>query len=152
MMIVLMLVGCGSYFYAEQYTVHCSQRDFVRKVDSLKYVHPEFRWTNSKPNGTFEDSDGISTPFESIGNKEILEYNFVFYIPSENKLFLCHIVSYDSLNSNDEFTLLFASVADTNYSENYYLNTKISTKEEDAKYKHLFEELILDKINVYWEN
>ena len=148
---LLIFAGCGSYFYAELYTIHCSEIDFVHKVDSLKSAHPEYKWTVRAPDGTHIDSDGPSTPFSSIGDKELLHYDFVFYIPSENKLFQCHIVPYDSLSSNDEFTLRFASVSDTNYSEGYCLNSGELTREENARYKHLFEELILDKLNVRWE-
>lgn len=148
---LLLFVSCGSYFYAESYKIHCSEIDFVHKVDSLKSVHPEYKWTIHAPDGTLVDSDGPSTPFSSIGDEELLHYDFEFYIPCENKLFQCHIVPYDSLNSNNEFTLRFASVSDTNYSEGYRLNSGELTREEDVRYKHLFEKLILDKLNVHWE-
>lgn len=148
--VLLLFVGCGSYFYAEPYKIHCSEIDFVRKVDSLKSVHPEYKWNVRAPNGAYVDSDGPSTPFSSIGEGNLMHYDFTFYIPTENKLFQCHIVPYDTLNSKDEFTLRFTSVSDTNYSENYNLNSDKSTCEKDAEYQHLFEELILEKLNVNW--
>ena len=143
--------SCGSYFSAEQYTIHCSKMDFVRKVDSLKSAHHEYKWTVRNPDGTYEDSDGISTPFKSIGDDDLLHYNFTFYIPSENKLFQCQIVPYNSLVSENEFTLVFSSVSDTTYRQVCSINTKELPKEENEKYKRLFETLILESLNVEWE-
>jgi len=151
LVVLLMLVCCGSYFYAESYTIQCSEKDFVHKVDSFKSVHPEYKWTVRKSGGTLVEAGGPRAPFSSMGDTALLHYDFVFYIPSENKLFQCHIVPYDSLSFQNEFSLSFSSVADTNYSEIYYLNTDQSVREKDAKYKHLFEELILEKLNVNWE-
>ncbi|MBR0078008.1 MAG: hypothetical protein IJP72_06390 [Bacteroidales bacterium] len=147
---VIMFAGCGSYFHAESYNIQCSKKDFVHKVDSFKSVHPEYKWTVCKPDGTLAEAGGPRAPFSSMGDTALLHYDFVFYIPSENKLFQCHIVPYDSLSSQDEFSLLFSTVSDTDYIENYHLNTRESTRMEDARYKRLFEELILEKLNVKW--
>ena len=148
---IIIFAGCGSYYYAELYTIHCSEKDFVLKVDSLKSVHPEYKWTVHAPDGSLVDSDSPRAPFSSMGDTTLLHYDFYFYIPSENKLFQCHIIPYDSLSSNEEFTLRFSHVCDTNHSDNYELNSGKSTREKDARYKHLFEKLILDKLNVKWD-
>ncbi len=151
LILTLIIVGCGRNIHSERYVIHCTERDFVQKVDSLKSVHPDLRQTTYGHDESCEDSDRIMMPFKSMGRKDILDYEFVFNIPSENRSFCCLIPSYDSLSQDKEFYLEFITVSDKNHSVYYGINTKELSKEDNSRYKRILENCILEKLNVEWE-
>lgn len=146
---LLLLAGCGSYYYAELYIIHCNEKSFVSKVDSLKTIHPEYKYFFRDADGTLKEFDRPYAPFNE--DTTLLHYNFAFFIPSENKVFQCYIVPYDSLNNKTDFILRFASVADTNHIKTDFINTKDINERDNSKYKRIFEDSILGKLNIKWE-
>lgn len=149
---IYLLAGCGTDWYSETYEIHTTQSDFVRKVDSLKIAHPEYNWYSYDKDWNVIKSDYAYAPYERMGRSDLLFYSLVFYIPSENKLFSCHIIPYDSLNNVKQFTLRFIAILDTNSSMRYEINTNDLSYKDNARYKRVFENQILNSLNVKWDN
>ena len=151
--LLVILVGCGSDFYAEKYAIHTTQKELVHKVDSFKKEHPEYRHFGTIDSTLVpKETDGPSAPFQSMGDTSLLHYSFFFRIASENRIFYCNIINYDSLNLSEPTVLDFVSVTDTDMRQGYRINTRDLSRKDNARYKRVFEKEILDNLGVAWEN
>lgn len=147
---VSFFAGCGSNYYAEKYVIHTTQKELVRKVDSFKNEHPEYRHF-VMINGERIDSDHPCAPFQAMGDSTLLRYDFSFHIASENMIFQCNIGNYDSLDQSELTTLCFIAVTDTAVRNAYTINTKDLSMKDNNRYKRVFEKEILDNLGVVWE-
>lgn len=150
LLILLISFSCGSYWFSEQYMIKTTQYDFVNKVDSFKNCNPEYKCYKHDKYGNIIDLDGAYAPYEALGDTSHLHYSISIYLPSEKKMFRCHIVPYDSLSMATNFVLLFSMVSDTNYTKVYQINTKDLSYKENKRYKSIFEKEILNKLGVEW--
>ena len=150
---LVLLVGCGSDFYAEKYAIHANQKELVHKVDSFKKVHPEYRYFGPIDSTLVpKETDGPRAPFQSMGDTSLLRYDFAFHVASENMIFYCNIINYDSLDLSEPTILDFVSVTDTDVRQGYTINTKDLSRKDNSRYKRVFEKEILDNLGVAWEN
>ena len=150
--LLLLCYGCGSAFYSEEYTIKTTKKDFVNKVDSFKNCHTEYKCYEHDKYGNLIDSDYADAPYAiALGDSTLLRYSISFYIPSTEKIFRCYIIPYDSLSEDESFVLQFCLISDTNYLNICEINTKDLSYIENKKYKIVFEQEILDKLDVEWE-
>ena len=149
--VVVLFAGCGSNYYAEKYVIHTTQKELVRKIDSFKNEHPEYRHF-VMIDGKQVDSDHPCAPFQTMGDTTLLRYVFSFRITSENMIFQCNILNYDSLDQSELTTLNFIAVTDTAVRNAYTINTKDLSMKDNNRYKRVFEKEILDNLGVVWEN
>ena len=152
---ILLLVffgGCGSNYHAETYTINTSQRELVRKVDSFKNEYPEYRHF-TEFNGELSEDDGPNYPFGyAMGDSSIVRYDIAFYVASENMVFRCNILNYDSTNRSTPTYLHFNAVTDTAVRNGYTINTKDLSRKDNKRYKKTFEREILDNLGVEWHH
>lgn len=169
--------GCGTGWYSELYRIKTSGKDFVTKVDSFKAAHPEYSWHRYDEYGNIQDSDHAYDPFDpedsnstflpgsgyeyvhafeklsKLSSKEqptTVQYIMTFYIPSDNVILRCTIGAFDTLETSNQFQLRFDFVADTNYSQVRHVRKDLN-KSDKLKYMTLFENQILNRLNVEWE-
>ena len=110
---LLLFGGCGSNYHAETYTLNTSQCELVRKVDSFKNKHPEYRHITNY-NGVLSEDDGPDYPYGyAMGDSSIVRYSIAFYVASENMIFRCNIMNYDTTNRTTPTYLHFHAVTDT---------------------------------------
>lgn len=141
---VMMLFRCGSASSAEKYIIYASQQDFVKKIHDYKDYCPENDWSSQ--------SDYVYAPYEkSLGDTTVLFYYFDIYIPSEQKVFSCVIIPYDSTNTANQFSLRFLSIFDTSTLVRKYINTVDLSTRDNSYYKHVFETKFLEELNVKWQ-
>ncbi len=151
--LLMLFVGCGSDFYAEKYAIHTTQKELVDKVDSFKKEHPEYRHLAIIDSTMVpKETDGPRAPFQSMGDTSLLHYSFFFRVTSENRIFYCNIINYDSLSLSEPTILDFVSVTDTDVRQGYTINTKDLSRKDNSRYKRVFEKEILDNLGVAWEN
>ena len=81
-----------------------------------------------------------------------MRYDFAFHVASENMIFYCNIINYDSLDLSEPTILDFVSVTDTDVRQGYTINTKDLSRKDNSRYKRVFEKEILDNLGVEWEN
>ena len=149
---LLLFGGCGSNYHAETYTINTSQRELVRKVDSFKNKHPEYKHF-TMCNGELSEDGGPDYPYGySMGDSSIVRYDFAFQVPSENMIFRCNILKYDSTNRSIPTYLHFYAVTDTAVRNAYTINTKDLSREDNVRYKKTFEREILDNLGVEWHH
>ena len=149
--VVVLFAGCGSNYYAEKYVISTTQKELVRKIDSFKNEHPEYRHFEMI-DGERIDSDHPCAPFQTMGDTTLLRYDFSFHVTSENMIFQCNILNYDSLDQSELTTLNFIAVTDTAVRNAYTINTKDLSMKDNNRYKRVFEKEILDNLGVVWEN
>ncbi len=169
--------GCGTGWYSEYYRIKTSKRNFVTKVDSFKMVHPEYSWHRYDEQGNIQDSDHSNDPFDiedtnstflpgsgyefvhtfeklsKSSSKEqhtTVQYSITFYIPSDNVILHCTISAFDTLDTSDQFQLRFDFIADTNYLHVLQVRKDLN-KSDKLKYMTLFENQILNGLNITWE-
>ena len=150
-LVVVLFAGCGSNYYAEKYVIHTTQKELVRKIDSFKNEHPEYRHFEMI-DGERIDSDHPCAPFQTMGDTTLLRYDFSFHVTSENMIFQCDILNYDSLDQSELTTLNFIAVTDTAVRNAYTINTKDLSMKDNNRYKRVFKKEILDNLGVVWEN
>ena len=150
-LVVVLFAGCGSNYYAEKYVIHTTQKELVRKIDSFKNEHPEYRHFEMI-DGERIDSDHPCAPFQTMGDTTLLRYDFSFHVTSENMIFQCNILNYDSLDQSELTTLNFIAVTDTAVRNAYTINTKDLSMKDNNRYKRVFKKEILDNLGVVWEN
>ena len=169
--------SCGLGWYSEHYCIKTSKKNFVTKVDSFKMVHPEYSWHRYDEQGNVQDSDHAYDPFDnedanstflpgsgyefvhafeklskSLSKEQhtTVQYSITFYIPSDNEVLRCSIRGFDTLDKSDQFQLSFDFVADTSYFHTRQIRKDLS-KSDKLKYMALFENQILNRLNVEWE-
>ena len=151
-LLLLLFGGCGSNYHAETYTLNTSQRELVRKVDSFKNKHPEYRHFIHY-NGELSEDDGPDYPYGySMGDSSIVRYDIAFHVASENMIFRCNIMNYDSTDRSIPIYLHFYAVTDTDVRNAYTINTKDLSREDNNRYKRTFEREILDNLGVEWHH
>lgn len=149
---LLLFGGCGSNYHAETYTLNTSQCELVRKVDSFKNKHPEYRHITNY-NGVLSEDDGPDYPYGyAMGDSSIVRYSIAFYVASENMIFRCNIMNYDTNNRTTPTYLHFHAVTDTAVRNAYTINTKDLSREDNVRYKKTFEREILDNLGVEWHH
>lgn len=151
-LLLLFFGGCGSNYHAETYTINTSQRELVRKVDSFKNEHPEYKHFTMY-NGELSEDDGLDYPYGyAMGDSSIVRYGIAFHVASENMIFRCNIMNYDSSNRSTPTYLHFNAVTDTAVRNSYTINTKDLSRKNNERYKKTFEREILDNLGVEWHH
>ena len=145
--ILLMCTSCfyaGSYHNAEVYIFEVSKDELVNKIRVFKDQNPEYKLVTTLENGqTGEYPDG----FDEQG----VFFYMLFYLEDRDMVLQCVINMSDYIGDTPS-SILLNSVSDGIHFRSWKdFNTKSLSRKDNRELKKVFEQEILDQLNISWK-
>lgn len=143
--IILVIISCdlivsGSYPYAEYYYIDISQDDLIKKITSFKETNPQYKiYTTNENREKVEVKDDTANYYQS----------FYFNLGNDSVI-LCVINIGSEVPKNSTKMGLVRFSTQKNFGSWKSINTKELSKKDNAEIKRIFENKILNNLDVSW--